>query len=648
VGDHFSDHWRHEGRPAFSDWRHASIHRQCECAKCAGHQEAGCSDLLVRVAGFRGPCMELVIEYVDSTPVCGGFRSDLRALTWISCRSQAIDGSRTEPAQKERNTQGRERQSLPMLPGDERVSFFPVVHLLTGPPGLIRNGGVWKAIKAGLRDASDSPRLMVQALHFTAYGLSDRAWESWFAPWYGGVRLQRELEDLLGPSGDVFLDSGGFQILHGDKIDLSPWGMDLSPEGVLELQLKFGPSRIASLDSPIPRGADPESAKRHMSASVRNAAWLASALAGSERAPVAYLAVHGRTPEEVAWCVRALERSLPAGTLNGTSLAIALGSQVPLSRQPTRILQNCEALLSWMDSATGPETPLHLFGVGESVVGELLRRRRVVRPLSFDNSTYVQAAFRKRVFDPISSEYRDFDPSSLGDCECPGCALLGEIGRASLVDLLTRPPYRPLLREDRRVNRSDIWAGLALHNLHWWKARLTTVRFPAAEPGGRTVAPSRNPRAHRSGYAFPLKGFEPRAHEAALLLLPCSRSRPYAESAVHRRILTHLESDGWEEGTDFDRVTLSGLYGPVHWDQEEDPAIMGYDFPLTYAIHRRHVEFLRIQTATVLGVIAKHYRGIVAYLRPKLYGATFGPVVEGFDARVASSPHEICRGFEAA
>ncbi|HZY70872.1 MAG TPA: DUF5591 domain-containing protein [Thermoplasmata archaeon] len=532
-----------------------------------------------------------------------------------------------------------------MQEGGGPVSFFPVVHLLTGPPGLTRNGGVWKAIKAGLRGVDGPPRLMVQALHFTAYELSDRAWEAWFAPWYGGVRIQRELEELLGPSGDVFLDSGGFQILHGDKIDLSPWGMDLSPESVLEMQLKFGPSRIASLDSPIPRGASPRQARRHIIASVRNSAWLASAVIGSNSTPTAYLAVHGRSAEEVTWCARSLEDALPVGAFSSPALGIALGSQVPLSREPQRILQNCEAVLSWMARTTADNTPLHLFGVGEAVVGELVRRHPDCRPLSFDNSTYVQAAFRKRVFDHRIGNYRDFDPSEDSGCSCPGCTLLMGVGRENVVELLTRPPYRPLMIGERRVNRSDVWAALALHNLSWWRTRVAlglaaphaSAQVPAATKG--SVVPKE--------YAFPLKGFEPCA-EAALLLLPCSRSRPYARSKVHRRILSHLESEGWVEGDDFDRITLSGLYGPVHWDHEGNPAIMGYDFPLTNAIHPRHTEFLRIRTATVLGVIGKHYRRIVAYLQPRLYGATFGPVVEGFDARIVDEPHDICRSFAAS
>ncbi len=522
-----------------------------------------------------------------------------------------------------------------------RVSFYPVVHLLTGPPGLTRNGGVWKGIKAGIRGIGEPSRVMVQALHFTAYDLSDRAWESWFAPWYGGVRIQRELAELLGPDCDVLIDSGGFQVLHKDKIDLSRWGMDPSAESVLELQLKFGPSRVASFDSPIPRNASTRQARRHISVSVRNAAWLAHAVAGVEPTLTAYLVLHGRSAEEVTWCARKLEESLSPHTLDSPSLGIALGSQVSLAREPRRILRNGKALLAWMNRVTAPQTPLHIFGVGEPVIGELLRDRTCHRPISFDNSTYVQAAFRKRVFDPETGFYSDFNPRTGINCGCPGCGLLNAMGVETVAELLMSPPYRPHWDGNRRTNRSDLWAALALHNLRWWRARLST-RLPVARAiAARHASPSPATSSAGENYVFPLKGFEPRA-DGLLLLLPCSRGRPYARSAFHRRILSHLESDGWIEGDDFDRITLSGLYGPVHWNHENHPAIMSYDFPLTKAIHPRHTEFLRIRTATVLGVIGKRYGGLVAYLQPRLYGTTFGPVVQDFDAQVVERPHDIC------
>src|ERR1700683_60379 len=92
-----------------------------------------------------------------------------------------------------------------------KVRFYPVLHLMTGPPGLARNGGIWKKLKSRLRAVSRPARFMVQALHFTSYGLSDRAWNGWFDPWYGIPRIQAELNSTFGRDRDLFSDSGGFQ-----------------------------------------------------------------------------------------------------------------------------------------------------------------------------------------------------------------------------------------------------------------------------------------------------------------------------------------------------------------------------------------------------------------------------------------------------
>ena len=66
---------------------------------------------------------------------------------------------------------------------------------------------------------------MVQALHFTSYNLSQGAWDDWLARGGDSTRLAKELNLTFGRNRDLFIDSGGFQLLHADKIDLSPWGL---------------------------------------------------------------------------------------------------------------------------------------------------------------------------------------------------------------------------------------------------------------------------------------------------------------------------------------------------------------------------------------------------------------------------------------
>jgi 7-cyano-7-deazaguanine tRNA-ribosyltransferase len=525
------------------------------------------------------------------------------------------------------------------------VRFYPVLHLLTGPPGLARNGGIWRKLKEGLRGASRPLRLMVQALHFVSYDLSQSAWKEWFPRGSESSRLARELAESYGPRRDVFVDSGGFQLLHAEKIDLSRWGLSLNAASIFRLQTLYDPQKIASLDSPIPPSADAETASRLARISIRNAVWLAENVSTANKRPQPYLVAHGRTPIEVRAYLDKLEQRLPRGWLRNHDYGLALGSQVPLSGNPELVQLNIEALLDWMDRSTPKEVEAHIFGVGDAIMGAVVRRHRDgVRPLSYDNSTYVQKAFRLRIFDPARRVYLDLDPTNMPDCDCRACDELSQLGKQGLANVLSSPAYSKSTIAEQAWYKSDVLALAALHNLRWWRTRLGTV-----PPHRRTNLRKENANARQKqgeGYRFPLPRFKPVS--PSLLLLPCSKWRPYGESAQHVRVKNLLATKSLVEGRDFDRITLSGLYGPVHWSDEQHPAILGYDFPLTAAVSEDHVRWLTVQTATVLGVISRRYHSIVAVLKPGQYHRVFGPVTTAFKGTVVRDPSEAIKAMNDA
>ena len=214
-------------------------------------------------------------------------------------------------------------------------------------------------------------------------------------------------------------------------------------------------------------------------------------------------------------------------------------------------------------------------------------------------------------------------------CDCVGCSSLRELGREFVADLMSRPPYRPVYAGDARINRSDFLAYVALHNLSWWRDRL--LQSPHKSPMRKAKATA-SPR--REAYRFPLAEFKPRGRD--LLLLPCSKTRPYALSSSHQRVTKALECAGLRVGTDYDRITLSGYYGPVHWDNENHPAVTSYDFRLDASTRSSHLAFLRFRAATVLSVIADRYRSVVALLRNREYRDVFEPVVVRFNGKVVT------------
>lgn len=518
------------------------------------------------------------------------------------------------------------------------VRFYPVMHLLTGPPGLTRNGGIWKHLKRGLGGVLRPPRLMVQALHFVPYKLSPGAWEDWFPPNRRRNRLSTELVRSYGPRRDIFLDSGGFQLLYGDKIDLSRWGFDLEPESIFRLQTLYGPQRVASLDSPIPPSADAAMVNRLSTVSIRNAVWLAENSTTADSSPLPYLVVHGRTPDEVRSYLDQLETQLPRGWLRSREYGLALGSQVPLSGSPELVVSNIRAVLGWMEQHSSDDVPLHIFGVGDGILGQASRQiKGPARLLSYDNSTYVQKAFRLKIFDPSSSAYVDVDPTRTPECSCAACRVLTDLGSDAITEVLSSPPYAKHAFKGVSWNKSDLLALFALHNLRWWRTRLATrphhykVDFVQSEARAST--------RHTMGYRFPLPRFEPIARR--LLMLPCSKWRPYSESRSQTKVSEYLASQRLHELEDYDRITLSGLYGPVHWMDERDPAILNYDFPLTQAVSDGHLRRLRVRTASVLSVIARRYDSSVAYLRTNEYARVFGPVLTSFGVRVTGELSEL-------
>lgn len=523
----------------------------------------------------------------------------------------------------------------------ESVQFYPVVHLLTGPPGLTRNGGVWKQLKSGLAKVSDNSSLMVQALHFVSYNLSKTSWASWFEPHAESTRLRQELRSVFGPSPDVFVDSGGFQLLHTDKIDLSRWGIRVDREDVLGLQLRYQPRKVSSLDFPIPPLASSFDLRRLSRKSLKNAVWLAENIRSYSTKAQPFLAVHGRRPDEVIAYAEKLEAQLPLGCLRHDEVGLALGSQVPLTRHPSSIVANVVALIRWMSEHTSEGTPLHVFGGGDGIVAGALSAHPNCRPLSYDNSTYIQNAFRLRVYNSQLLGYEEFVPGKLEGCGCAGCARLERLGQSLVSHILSSPPYTIVEDRGEKVSRSDVIGSIALHNLYTWRLRFREARRVQPSSG---PAVERTPTVTRSApYSFPLAGFHRRAPN--LLLLACSRSKPYGASPSHLRVKRHLREHGFRESSEFDRITLSGLYGPVHWRDESDPRIVGYDFKLDSTVRESHRQFLRTRTGTVLGMLHRRYESIVAFLRPGTYRDVFGPIIEAHSANLVSDIHQICGSF---
>lgn len=491
--------------------------------------------------------------------------------------------------------------------------FYPVVHLMTGPPPLDRNGGIWKKIKSNLSYTIKNPKIMVQAFHFTTYGLSKTAWNSWMEE--NPLSLNEEIKRFL-PKGSIFVDSGGYQFLQGDKVDLSKWGILTNQEGIYELQSKYGANKICNLDIPLSPYESSEDFYKKVNSNLSNIRKLMDI--SKENTKDIYLVIHGRNRIEIEYFYRKIKENVD---ISDKRLNFALGSQVPLTSQQNLVIDNANYTITLIKNDFGNEKSVHFFGIGSNVARHVEDRIKY----SYDNSTFVRAAMYHKWYDQNTNSYKPFNPKAIIGCNCYACKKLKEIGADDIIKIF--------LNKGREFDytKSDIMAYIALHNIYQEKNKIKRVDYSTPIVSDIFFPPRKEIKKE---YTFPLSNFQSKGN--ILLMLECSSKKPYSQSNSHKKVKNELRKKyGIEEKLDFDVVTMSGLFGPVHWKDETRPEILSYDFRLTNMTSQRHLYNLKMKTLTVMEVIRKKYKESYALMNG-LYFKTFAPILEGFDTDVIS------------
>lgn len=496
--------------------------------------------------------------------------------------------------------------------------FYPVMHLMTGPPPLERNGGIWKSLKKNLSNVIEKPNVMVQAFHFTTYNLSSRSWDLWMGS--GELGLARQIKITFN-GANIFVDSGGYQFMQGDKVDLSKWGLEPDQEHIYSLQLKYSPTQICNLDYPILPRADMETFKHQIDLNVKNIKQLME-ISKDDKTKI-YLVVHGRNSREIRYSYNTIKSEVDT---NDDKIQFALGSQVPfMSVNKGLVIDNANSLIDLLNTDFKDEKSLHLFGAGSQIIGNLDTSIDV----SYDNSTFIRNAMYLRWYNPTTHTYEHFRTSTINSCSCEACAKLEEFGEKEIVNTISG-------RKGTCFSKSDVMALIALHNIAFEQDRLANAKrinlsFPINEANVVKVI--------KNNYEFPFRGFK--RHAPNLLLYPCSSKKPYSTSQSHQRIKKYLkENFGFVEFRDFETITLSGLYGPVHWKDEMKPEIISYDHRLTYMTSQDHLDYLRMRTAIVLGVISKQYESSFSVIRG-LYQKAFGEVLRNYNVMTVDNAKDL-------
>jgi predicted RNA-binding protein len=99
-----------------------------------------------------------------------------------------------------------------------------------------------------------------------------------------------------------------------------------------------------------------------------------------------------------------------------------------------------------------------------------------------------------------------------------------------------------------------------------------------------------------------------------LLVLPCSKTKPYAESKTHRAVLDKLTPIR----DSIHKVTVSGMYGPVPEKFEEEPSVKEYEYVLS-AEDEKQIQLVAERLTEYLNAFGGQYDEIVGYATSKNY-----------------------------
>lgn len=211
-------------------------------------------------------------------------------------------------------------------------------------------------------------------------------------------------------------------------------------------------------------------------------------------------------------------------------------------------------------------------------------------------------------------------------CDCPGC---GEPTPGSL-ELHAVAAYRRAIAETRAAARSGRLRELVEARLPAEPALAEMLRHAdrdlgpllderapvvATETRAYVIAESqRRPEMVRFRTRF-LERYRPPASKTILLLVPCSKTKPYRNSRSHRRFWGALE--GLPNLERVHLVSVSSPIGLVPRDLEDVPPARHYDIPVTGDWSETERNAVRSGVEHLLS--AGQYRSAVIHLDPEEY-----------------------------
>ena len=567
--------------------------------------------------------------------------------------------------------------------------LFPVSYLMSGTTA--KGGATWKYILQDQQEETkpftlmrrQSP-LLSQVLHFLDYRVSPNGVKKWREKSIKG--LYNEQIEGLNYQAPLFLDSGGFKLMFrtGLDLELERYGISLregeEAKSILKLQKDLGGDIVATLDYPLPPGLSPLEMETRMTRSRENAIETARLLQQDGKfedfSPFLHMAVHGLSPEAISGYVTSLFMSLQEEELTEINFGLAIGSLVPLRKglqKNALMIDIIRAAVSAVPEKVKNRIPFHVFGVTGLIVPFLA----YLGIDTFDSSTFAQDARSLKYISPDTFERHNIMEMAPKDIIC-NCFICTEMKKERKLQEL----QESLISETRGVPqesgfyKSKYYADIALHNLELDNAILEKAReairadtldeylvelsrnFPRMRDALTAVsAHDEKLRTKATRYVLPTperlhfvkeeparyitlthtpddfninsNGYHPTGDNKILLIIPCSREKPYSNSHTHTHISKYLEESipNWQDK--IDKVTLSGLYGPVPVTHESKPAVLEYEFSLISTNHTQ-IEECTNRLVQFLEKHKDHYDQYIAYGTSNAYRTVFDKTAKQF------------------
>jgi len=125
-----------------------------------------------------------------------------------------------------------------------------------------------------------------------------------------------------------------------------------------------------------------------------------------------------------------------------------------------------------------------------------------------------------------------------------------------------------------------------------------------------------------------------------LLVLPCSKTKPYAESKTHRAVLDKLTPIR----DSIHKVTVSGMYGPVPEKFEEEPPVKEYEYVLS-AEDEKQIQLVTERLTEYLNAFGGQYDEIVGYATSKNYRQVIKNAFADYDEGIVLPQEPRARRF---